>query len=341
LFKKLGAKDLELLLSTEDKTLNYSSIKEKSFVLSLLSKEGKYSYHQGSTVFKKVSSYKLKRFLDEKWNEEKLLDEYLDSLDIDWSTGSLIADDTVIEKPYAEKIQPVYWQYSSKNNDFILGINLTILLWSDGKRIIPIKFMVYEKDLEGNPLQTKNEFVVEALKYAHSKGINPESVLMDSKYSSSNILNQIESFNWKYYTQLPCNRGFNGQQLKTRRFQPYSEIGYLKGVGHRVCVAKHKNRYYATNATENRVTREQIVKRYRKRWVIEVLFRELKQCCHLQECQSLKGSIQKKYVAMCLKAHLQLQEFNQRTIYQAKLHFLTNHLGLQINADRLLNGFAA
>jgi hypothetical protein len=98
--------------------MNYSSIKEKSFVLSLLSKEGKYSYHKGSTVFKKVSSYKLKRFLDGKWDDEKLLDEYINSLDIDWSTGSLINYDTVIEKPYAEKIEPVYWQYPSKNNDF-------------------------------------------------------------------------------------------------------------------------------------------------------------------------------------------------------------------------------
>ena len=270
-----------------------------------------------------------------------MFEEYIESSDIDWSTGSLIADDTIIEKPYAEKTEPVHWQYSSKNNGFILGINLTILIWSDGKRIIPIKFMVYEKDSDGKPQQTKNEFVTEALKYSYSKGIRPKSVLFDSKYSSSKILNLIDSYGWTYYTQLPCNRNFKSQQLKTRRFKPYSEIGYLKEVGHRVCVAKHKKRYYATNSTENRVTREQIVKRYRYRWVIEVLFRELKQCCHLQDCQSLKASIQKKYIAMCLKAHLQLQEFNQKSIYQAKLHFLTNHLRLKVNADRLLNGFAA
>jgi len=137
--------------------------------------------------------------------------------------------------------------------------------------------MVYKKDSAGKPQQTKNEFVAEALKYAPNKGIEPKNALMDSKYSSSNVLNTSDSFGWEYYKQLPCNRGFNGKQLKTRRFQPYSETGYLKGVGHRVCVAKHKNRYYATNSTENRVTREQIVKRYRYRWVIEVLFRELKQ----------------------------------------------------------------
>jgi ribonuclease HI len=72
--------------------------------------------------------------------------------------------------------------------------------------------MVYEKYSDGKPQQTKNEFVAEALKYAHNKGIEPKNLLMDSKYSSSNILNQVESFGRKYYTQLPCNRGFNNQQ---------------------------------------------------------------------------------------------------------------------------------
>ena len=71
--------------------------------------------------------------MDAPWDEEKLFEEYIESSDIDWSTGSLIADDTIIEKPYAEKTEPVHWQYSSKNNGFILGINLTILIWSDGE----------------------------------------------------------------------------------------------------------------------------------------------------------------------------------------------------------------
>lgn len=102
-----------------------------------------------------------------------------------------------------------------------------------------------------------------------------------------------------------------------------------------------KNDNYATNSTESCITAEQIVKKYRFRWAIEVLFRELKQCCHLEDYQGAKSCIQKRYVGMCLKAHLQLQEFKQKSIYQAKLYFLTNHLQVKLNADRLINGFAA
>ena len=40
---------------------------------------------------------------------------------------------------------------------------------------------------------------------------------------------------------------------------------------------KHCKRYYVTNATGKRITSQQIVKEYRDRWKIEVLFRNLKQ----------------------------------------------------------------
>jgi hypothetical protein len=52
---------------------------------------------------------------------------------------------TIIEKPYPEKIECVYWQYSSKNSDFIEGIFLTVLAWCDGKQTIPIKLWFMKK----------------------------------------------------------------------------------------------------------------------------------------------------------------------------------------------------
>ena len=58
----------------------------------------------------------------------------------------------------------------------------------------------------------------------------------------TDIFPLIDNNNLIYYSQLVSNRSFNGQQLKMHRFQPYTEAGYLKGVGHRVSVAKHCNR---------------------------------------------------------------------------------------------------
>ena len=48
-------------------------------------------------------------------------------------TGGLSIDDCLIEKPFAKEIEGVYWQYSSKLNDYAKGLNITVLTWSNGK----------------------------------------------------------------------------------------------------------------------------------------------------------------------------------------------------------------
>jgi len=77
----------------------------------------------------------------------------------------------------------------------------------------------------------------------------------------------LHSFGRVYFTQLASNRSFDGQQLKMRRFQPYSQEDFLKGVG----IAKYCKRYYATNSTGKSITTKYIVNHYRLRWGIEVL----------------------------------------------------------------------
>lgn len=313
----------------------------KSFTISLLAYDGKFSYRQGGDTFTNISSYQLKRFLDKQWDENLKLEEYIKSLNIDWSTGWLMADDTIIEKPYAKTIECVYWQYSSKNNGFIEGISLTVLAWSDGKQTIPIRFMVYEKDLQGKPFQTKNAFVEESVKYAKDLGINPKYICFDSAYSSKSLLNMLNSFEWTYFTQLSSIRVFNGKQLKMHRFQPYVEQGKLKGVGHIVNITKYCKRYYATNSTEKCITSRYIVSHYKPRWRVEVLFRDLKQLCHLQDCQSQRTNTQKHYVYMCIRAYMFLQKQNARSVYEAKKIFQQKMLRIKVNGNKALRQLAA
>ena len=309
--------------------------------ISLLANNGKFSYSQTGEMFSKVSSYQVKRFLDKQWDEQEELEKYITSLNIDWSKGWLMIDDTVIEKPYAKNIECVYWQYSSKNADFITGISLTALLWSDGKQNIPIKFMIYEKDENGKPIKTKNEFAIESLQYAIKLGIKLKKVCFDSKYASNNLLNWLNNNKLTYYSQLASNRIFSGTQLKMRKFQPYVEQGYLKGVRHKVNVTKHCGRYYVTNSTENSITSQQIVKEYRDRWKIEVLFRNLKQLCHLEECQSYRTTTQKHYVYACMCALMLLEKQNKRSVYEAKKYFQQNLIGIKHNGNRALRLLAA
>lgn len=322
------------------KPYNFPRI-ETAFVLSLLAGEGSYSYAQSSKAFTQVSSYQLKRFLDKEWDPNQALEEVTLSLGIDWSKGWLMIDDTMIEKPYAEKIEGVYWLYSTKNSDFVQALNLTILAWSDGKQTIPLRFAVYEKDNTGKAIQTKNAFALEALKYAWKKGIHPKYVCFDSKFPANDLLNFIHQCQWSYFCQLPSNRLFNGTQLKESRFQPSPQEGFLKGVGHRVSVTKHCKKYFATNTTGKRLTRQQIVSNYRVRWRIEDLFRALKQLTHLEECKSRSIQAQRRYICMCLKAFLLLQQHNATTIYQAKPSFQQKFFRLKVNGDRALRLLAA
>ena len=41
-----------------------------------------------------MSSYQVKRWLDKNWNEQEELEKYITKLNIDWSKGWLMIDDT-------------------------------------------------------------------------------------------------------------------------------------------------------------------------------------------------------------------------------------------------------
>ena len=309
------------------------------FAISLLGNDSQYSYNKGSQIFTNVSKYQLKRFLDKNWCENEKLEELIFSMNIDWSTGWLSIDDCLLEKPFSKEIDGVYWQYSSKLNDYEKGLNITVLTWSNGKIIVPVCFMVYEKEND-RAIETKNEFALRAIEYAHEKGINPKWVNFDSKYSSSKLLNKINDFNWIYYTQLPQNRVFNREQLKKQEFHLQPKKGSLKGVVHKVSVIKHCRRFYATNAGNN-VSRQQILRNYKTRWGIEDFFRSLKQLCHIKECKSRTIEQQRRYFMLSMQAFMLLQSMNKNTIYEAKLYFQQKFMGRRINGNKALKLLAA
>jgi len=63
---------------------------------------------------------------------------------VDKKSGFLVVDDTVLDKPYANKIELVRWQYSGLHHDVVKGIGLITLLWTDGEKHIPVDFRFYD-----------------------------------------------------------------------------------------------------------------------------------------------------------------------------------------------------
>ena len=81
-----------------------------------------------------------------------------------WSTpesGLLVLDDSTLDKFHAKKIQMVTRHWSGKHKRVVWGINLITLVWTDGDRVVPCDYRVYDKAKDG---LTKNDHFLAMLK---------------------------------------------------------------------------------------------------------------------------------------------------------------------------------
>ena len=70
------------------------------------------------------------------------------------NSGVLVLDDTVLDKPYARKMDLVHHMWSGKHHGVVKGIDLLTLLWTDGERHLPCDYRIYDKPNDG---KTKND----------------------------------------------------------------------------------------------------------------------------------------------------------------------------------------
>ncbi len=122
---------------------------------------------------------------------------------IDLQSGILVLDDSTLEKPYSEFNALVYRHWSGKQKEVVNGINLITLLWTDGVRVVPVDYRVFDKDRDG---KTKNDHFAEMLLKAFERGFNPALVCFDSWYGSVENLKLCSSLGWHFLTRLKANR---------------------------------------------------------------------------------------------------------------------------------------
>ena len=91
--------------------------------------------------------------------------------------GFLIVDDTVLDKPYSEKIGFVRRQWSGKHHRTVKGIGLITLVWTDGKVVFPIDFRIYNIE-EDN--KTKNDHFRDMLDKAEERGFKLSTLCLIS-----------------------------------------------------------------------------------------------------------------------------------------------------------------
>ena len=219
--------------------------------------------------------------------------------------GILVLDDSTLDKPYARKMDLVTRHWSGKHRRVVQGINLLTLLWTDGERLIPVDYRVYDKATDG---LTKNDHFRALLRVARARGFRPECVAFDSWYASLDNLKVIRGQGWRWLTQLKGNRLVNPDGTGNR---PLGECAvaatgtrvHLQGYGFirafRIVPPDGDTEHWATSdEAMDDLTR---LKYAEWAWGIEQYHRGLKQECGVERAQVRAGRAQRNHIGYAIR----------------------------------------
>ena len=105
--------------------------------------------------------------------------------------GYLIIDDTSWER-FTRVAEAVSWVWSSSVGKPVWGMQVVLLLWTDGKWKVPVGIRIWRK---GGP--SKVELAIGLLSQAQHRGLRPAYVLADSWYAAAQILNLLDGWGWR------------------------------------------------------------------------------------------------------------------------------------------------
>jgi hypothetical protein len=232
--------------------------------------------------------------------------------------GVLVVDDSTLDKPYAKRIELVTRHWSGKHHQVVLGINLITTLWTDGHKLIPCDFRVYDKPMgPSGPFggKDKNEHFRDMLTTAKQRGLNPHYVVFDSWYTGlKNLKHVSRSLGWHWLARIKSNRlvdpGWSGNvAISSLEIPPEGRVVHLKGYGMvRVFKAVSSNgdvEYFATDNVE--MEQKECEDLSGQGWGIEEYHRGIKQCCGVERSQVREAIKQLSHIALSLRAFLRLE----------------------------------
>jgi hypothetical protein len=230
---------------------------------------------------------------------------------IEREEGALVLDDSTLDKPYARNMALVNWHWSGKHHRVVRGINLVSLVWTDGDRLLPCDFRLYDK--EGDGLD-KHAHARALLAEAHRRGFRPQVVLFDGWYASLANLKAIRGYGWLWLTRFKSNRLVNPDDtgnvpIATLVIPRAGRVVHLKGYGmvrvFRTVATNSDAEYWATNDLE--MDEEARAEWARQAFGIEVYHRGLKQCCGIEKCQAQIEEAQRGHIQLAIRAFVRLE----------------------------------
>ena len=232
------------------------------------------------------------------------------------SEGVLVLDDSVLDKPYARRMELVHHLWSGKHQRVVKGIDLLTLLWTDGDRHLPCDYRLYDK-ADG---LTKNDHFQDLLRVAQARGFVPSCVVFDSWYSSLENLKFLRSCAWRWLTRLKANRLVNRERTGLRpvsdvAIPPQGAIVHLQGYGlikvFRIVAKDGDTEYWATSDLD--LDELQRLTLADHSWRIEEFHRGLKQVTLIERCQARSACAQRNHIGLALRAFIRFESWSFRT----------------------------
>ncbi len=226
--------------------------------------------------------------------------------------GSLVLDDSTLDKPYAREIGLLTRHWSGKHRRIVQGINLLALLWTDGEALIPCD---YRLDDQGHDGRSKNDHFRAMLDTAKARDFSPECVVFDSWYASLPNLKAIRGHGWRWVTQLKANRlvnpdGNGDRPLGDCAISPTGTRVHLQGYGFiLVFLIVHPDGDRDYWAADDLAMGELTRRKYAEfAWGIAVDHRGLKQHCGVERAQVRAAKAQRNHISCAIRAFLRLEQ---------------------------------
>jgi hypothetical protein len=230
----------------------------------------------------------------------------------------LIIDDTVIAKPYSKELDLLSWIFSPSDRQYLYGINIVFVIWTDGNTRFPIGFRIWYKDGKKTKIDLAMELLNDAKKIYQ---IKPGYLLMDSFYPAAKLLKMVRKFRWHWIAKIRSNRRIDNIQV-----QEFFSYRYGKHIGKlseniKALVVKNNDNYWATSDLS--LQSAEVKHYYRNRQIIEEFFKILKSELRLEGCSSRESIAQINHIYFVLIAFCKLELFrimkNIDTIYKIRL----------------------
>jgi hypothetical protein len=231
--------------------------------------------------------------------------------------GILVIDDSILDKPYAMKMDLVDYHWSGKHKRVVKGICVQSLVWTDGDSIVPVDFRIYDSKDEKTD---KHGLFKELIDKALCRGFKVEYICFDSWYSSLENLKFLRVKGLSWLTRLRSNRLVNPDrkgnvQICTLDISEDGLVVHLKGYGMvKVFKTDAKNgndEFWATNDLEmNDIKRLSIAE---LSWGIEMYHRGIKQVCGVEKCHCRKANAQKNHILFSIRSFLRIERNSFKT----------------------------